>query len=137
MKPDATLVATLSRWLDATDIDRLELSGPGCALSFSRTGAPPAMPEAPRPAVDTVDIRAPSLGVFLDRPPLATRPFAELGEVVAAGEPLACLQVGALLLPVRAPRTGIVAARLAEPGALVGYGAPLFRLQPPLPGDSP
>ncbi|MGG5823478.1 acetyl-CoA carboxylase biotin carboxyl carrier protein [Falsiroseomonas sp. HW251] len=128
MKLDATLVATLSRWLDATDIDGLELSGPEGALTLGRAGAARIADAAPRQAAAPVAIAAPSPGVFLDRHPLAAHPFAETGDEVAEGEPLACLQVGALLIPVRAPGAGIVAERLAEPGTLVGYGTPLFRL---------
>ena len=128
MKLDAGLVATLSRWLDATDIDRLELSGPDGSLTLGRAGVAHAEPVAEAAAV--VEVVSPSLGIFLDRHPLAVQPLIEIGDEVAEGDPLGCLQVGALLTPVWAPRAGIVAERLAAPGALVGYGTPLFRLQP-------
>lgn len=136
MMLDATLVATLSRWLDETDIDGLELSGPEGSLTLGRAGAARTEDAAPDEAAAPVEIAAPSPGVFLDRHPLAAHPFAEIGDEVAEGEPLACLQVGALLMPVRAPGAGIVAERMAEPGTLVGYGTPLFRLQP-LPHGEP
>jgi acetyl-CoA carboxylase biotin carboxyl carrier protein len=128
MKLDAGLVATLSRWLDATDIERLELSGPDGSLTLGRAGAAHPGPVAEAAAV--VEVVSPSLGIFLDRHPLAARPFVEIGDAVAEGDPLGCLQVGALLTPVRAPGAGVVAERVAVPGALVGYGTPLFRLQP-------
>ncbi|MGG5808252.1 acetyl-CoA carboxylase biotin carboxyl carrier protein [Falsiroseomonas sp. CW058] len=135
MKLDAALVATLSRWLDATDIDRLELSGPEGALVLGRAGAPPPGPAAPAEAAAPVS--SASVGVFLDHHPGAERPFVETGDEVAEGDPLGCLQVGALLMPVRAPVAGIVAERMAAPGTLVGYGTPLFRLQPLPSGDRP
>jgi acetyl-CoA carboxylase biotin carboxyl carrier protein len=134
MKLDATLAATLSRWLDATDIDRLELSGPDGTLVLGRAGVRPSVSAETQAAVE---VAAPSLGVFLDRHPLAARPFVESGEAVAEGGCLGCLRVGALLTPVRAPRAGLVAARLAEPGTLVGYGTALFRLHPLPEGDRP
>lgn len=134
MTLDPTIAATLSRWLDGTDISRLELSGPEGTLTLSRSGTAPI--PVPPPAT-SFDIKASSLGVFLDRHPLAAHALAEVGEAVAEGDPLACLEVGALLTPVRAPRAGIVTACLAQPGTLVGYGTPLFRLQPLPPADGP
>ena len=129
MKLDAALVATLSRWLDATDIDRLELSGPGVALTLGRAGVHQLQATPVEDAGQQVDVASPSPGIFLDRHPLASCAAAEAGDEVAEGDLLGCLQVGALLIPVRALAAGLLAARLAEPGTLVGYGAPLFRLQ--------
>ena len=137
MKLDATLVATLSRWLDGTDIDRLELSGPDGSLTIGRAGASHVQAAAPEDLATAFDVASPSLGVFLDRHPLAAQAFVEIGDEVAEGDPLGCLQIGVLLTPVRAPKTGIVTERPAEPGVLVGYGAPLFRLQSLPPADRP
>jgi acetyl-CoA carboxylase biotin carboxyl carrier protein len=133
MTLDPALVATLSRWLDATDIDLLELSGPDGALTLGRGGvARMAVAEA-----GPTEVLATSPGLFLDRHPLAARAAVEVGEEVEAGELLGCLRVGTLLLPVRAPASGLVVAVLATPGALVGYGTPLFRLQPLPQGERP
>jgi acetyl-CoA carboxylase biotin carboxyl carrier protein len=134
MKLDAALATTLSRWLDGTGIDRLELSGPEGSLVLGRAGL--AQFGAPDAAA-TTDVAAPSLGVFLDRHPLHPDPVAAIGEEVAAGDPLGFLQVGALLTTVRAPSAGIVSERLAAPMELVGYGTPLLRLQALQPGDRP
>lgn len=133
MTIDAAFVATLSRWLDATDIDQLELSGPEGTLALGRASVARVAPAAPVEVPAAV--RAPSLGLLLDRHPLAADPLVEVGDAVAAGDILACLQVGALLMAVRAPRAGIVAACLAAPGTLVGYGTPLFQLHPLPDGD--
>jgi acetyl-CoA carboxylase biotin carboxyl carrier protein len=137
MTLDAVLIAILSRWLDGTDIDRLELSGPDGTLTLARAGVAALQAPASGEGAASIDIRAPSLGVFLDRHPLAACPFVAIGDEVTQGDLLACLQVGALLMPVRAPGAGIVAARLAEPGALIGYGTPLFSLHPLHPGERP
>jgi acetyl-CoA carboxylase biotin carboxyl carrier protein len=135
MTLDAALVATLSRWLDATDIDRLELSGPEGALTLARTPGPAPQAAAPGDAARSGDVVSTSLGVFLERHPLAVRPFVEIGDAVAQGDMLGCLRVGALLTPVPAPAAGIVTHRLQAPGTLVGYGTPLFRLHPLHPGE--
>jgi acetyl-CoA carboxylase biotin carboxyl carrier protein len=134
MTPDDAFVATLRRWLEATDIDQLELTGPSVSLLLRRAGGG-AAPLAAGPAL--VEVRAASPGLFLDRHPLSGRPLVETGEEVAAGDDLGCLRVGALLLPVRAPQAGLVAARPCTPGTLVGYGDTLFRLRPLPPGDAP
>jgi len=38
------------------------------------------------------------------------------------------LQIGALLVPIEAPREGIVANLLVEDGTLVGFGTGIIRL---------
>jgi hypothetical protein len=39
--------------------------------------------------------------------------------------------VGHILLPFRAGRSGVLIRLLAEPGALVGFGDPLFEIELP------
>jgi acetyl-CoA carboxylase biotin carboxyl carrier protein len=41
---------------------------------------------------------------------------------------VALLRIGLLLCPVVAPAAGVLGAPLAEDGAMVGYGTPLFPL---------
>ncbi len=135
MTLDAAMISTLSGWLDATDIDGLELSGPQGSLRLVRgkiASQPLAHPQAQGASVVT----AQSVGVFLDRCPLASEPAATVGDQVAAGALIGCLRVGPLLLPVRAPSDGVVAERLQNPGQSVGFGAPLFRLEALLPGEA-
>ena len=83
--------------------------------------------------VETVGRGSPSpgIGVFLHAHPLhddaAGRRRRPRG---ARARRSACCRIGALLLPVPAPRDGIVAALVAQDGALVGYGDPLFDFLP-------
>jgi acetyl-CoA carboxylase biotin carboxyl carrier protein len=119
----------LAQWLDGTDIDVLELSGPARHIRLRRgvnaveLQAQPAAPQA-SPTV----VRASSVGVLLHAHPLRDVPLVRTGDAVAAGQPLALLQVGAVLLPVAAPHAGTVARVLAAYGAVVGYGEPLVEL---------
>lgn len=41
-----------------------------------------------------------------------------------------CTEIGSLLLPVCAPRDATLAATLIAHGTTVGYGTPLFELEP-------
>lgn len=126
----------IAGWLAATDIALLELRMPGGVVRLGwRNGAVKVLgdDEAPLAAADTFTVTAPSVGVFLTAHPVdrgTAVPLARVGGRVEAGQALGLLQVGVLLLPVVAPRAGIVAALRARTGATVGYGTPLVDLRP-------
>ncbi|MBU6498255.1 MAG: hypothetical protein KGQ40_06985, partial [Rhodospirillales bacterium] len=103
----------------------LELSGPGVALRLCQERG------AVRAAAAPADVlAAPAPGVFLPSHPLQGAPLAPAGTVLAAGDPVGLLRIGALLLPVPAPRRAMAGATLAEAGQAVGYGDPLIELHP-------
>jgi acetyl-CoA carboxylase biotin carboxyl carrier protein len=125
-------VRQLSAWLQATDIDMLDLQGPDERLCLRRNGGkievvPAVVREPFRPL--TV-VRAESVGVFLHEHPQRGEPLATSGARVRAGQALGLLQIGALLLPVTAPHDGTVEGALVAPGKAVGYGTPLIELRP-------
>jgi acetyl-CoA carboxylase biotin carboxyl carrier protein len=125
-------VQQLSAWLAATDIDLLELHGPGEHLCLRRDGA--RVEVVPGDAVqDGPESRAvasaASPGVFLHGHPLRGETLASPGTVARAGQVLGLLQIGVLLLPVTAPAEGVVQAMLVAQGVTVGYGAPLVELR--------
>jgi acetyl-CoA carboxylase biotin carboxyl carrier protein len=126
-------VDQLCAWLADTDIALLELTSPTRTLRL--------LHDDTRVTVETVDgpdglcqpalvVRAAAPGRFLQQHPLRDRALAVVGEDVAADAPLGLLQIGPLLLAVSAPSTGIVTDVLALHGTIVGYGTPLFELQP-------
>lgn len=128
----------LSTWLAATDIAMLELRGPDGHIRLRHDGAGVESIEDAAPAlVDTTSAPAPllavaacSVGVFLHGHPLHTTPLARPGASVRAGQPLGLLQIGSLLLPVTAPKDATVIGPLIAHGETVGFGAPLFELEP-------
>jgi acetyl-CoA carboxylase biotin carboxyl carrier protein len=131
-------VAIIGAWLAATDIGELELSGPDGHLRLRR-GGPSAVPgrggpeEAVAPPHDGSGedaVASPGFGLFLHAHPLRDAPLVRPGDRVMAGQVLALLKIGALLLPVRAPREGVVTTVLATEGSLVGFGDPLVALSP-------
>jgi acetyl-CoA carboxylase biotin carboxyl carrier protein len=126
-------VDQLCAWLAETDISVLELTSPTRTMRMLHDGT--------RVTVDIVDetdathqpallVQAPAPGIFLQQHPLRDRAIAAIGDDVAADAPLGLLQIGPLLLPVSAPSTGTVTDVLAQHGTIVGYGTPLFELQP-------
>ena len=74
-------------------------------------------------------VRAGSVGVVLLAHPLRTQPLVGVGQAVAAGQALALLRIGDVLLPVAAPRSGVVARIVAADGSAAGYGDPLVEIE--------
>lgn len=127
----------LSESLDEAGIGLLELRGPGVLLRLGRDAAdaasacpssvatPNASPSKPS---HRVTVNAPSAGVFLHAHPMQSIPLAPVGVPVRAGAPIGLLRIGALLLPVWAPRAAVVTSLRVADGTLVGYGTPLVDL---------
>jgi acetyl-CoA carboxylase biotin carboxyl carrier protein len=125
----------LCAWLAETDIGLLELKSLTTTLRLLQDGAAAAIKslngaEATQPRQPALVVRAPGPGIFLDRHPLREGATAPVGAEIVAEAPLAFLQVGPLLMPVPAPLTATVTDVLVRPGTVVGYGTPLFNLQP-------
>jgi acetyl-CoA carboxylase biotin carboxyl carrier protein len=119
----------------AAGVARLELTGPGVRLVLARgaSAEPRAIgneAETAAPEAETVAVSAPGVGTFLRAHPLHDRPLAADGDAVGAGQALAVLQVGPLLLPVVAPTAAVVVEAAVEDGTLVGYGDRLLDLLP-------
>lgn len=125
------LAETLAALLARTDIDVLEYTTPQGRLVLQRdaSGAVRQAPARQPAARETGVIRAPGLGRLLHRHPAQAAPLTAPGERLQAGQMCALLQVGSLLVPVVAPRGGMVVEWLAGEGDLVGYGAALLRLR--------
>lgn len=129
-------VRQLSEWLAGTDITLLELSGPGKTIRLRRGGATadtqpvPAVPAPAQPvAAPPTVVRAGTVGIVLHAHPVRAEPLVRPGQEVAAGQPLALLKIGLLLLPVPAPRAGKVCRMVAADGAPVGFGDALVELE--------
>ena len=128
------LARQLAQWLAGTDIELLELSGPGRFIRLRRgdAGVQPDMTAAPglievhSPTATLV--RAHSVGVLLHTHPLREEPLVRVGDEVANGQALALLKAGSILLPVTAPRAGVVLRVMAADRTIVGWGEPLFEL---------
>jgi len=129
-------VCQLSQWLAGTDITLLELSSPDKCIRLRRNGngavsepvrqsRPSKEASAPAPTV----VRAGSVGVVLHSHPLRTEPLVRPGQEVAAGQTVALLKIGLVLLPVPAPRAGTIRRIAAAHEATVGFGDALVELE--------
>jgi acetyl-CoA carboxylase biotin carboxyl carrier protein len=87
----------------------------------------PAAHVTPQPLTGTV-VESPSVGLFWRSPAPGAPPFVEAGTHVAAGDTLAIVEVMKLMNHVVAAEPGTVQAVLAENGARVEYGQPLFTI---------
>ena len=128
MRPDE--LAEVAAAMRAVGIARLELEGPNVHLVLGRGAAPVPEDAATDANAEVIAVTAPGVGTFLRAHPLHDRPLADSGEMVAAGQAVAVLQVGALIVPVAAPVGGLIVDATAEDGGLVGYGDRLFDLLP-------
>jgi acetyl-CoA carboxylase biotin carboxyl carrier protein len=133
--------AELCAWLAATDIESLELRGPGTCLRLRRgaSGVEASASDAQAPvgssvvvpageAAKPILVRAPCVGVLRHRHPLQDVPLAAAGQPVVTGQALALLQIGPTLVPATAPRDAVVARIVARDGEAVGYGDALVEL---------
>jgi acetyl-CoA carboxylase biotin carboxyl carrier protein len=73
-------------------------------------------------------ISAPLVGTFYRAASPGEAPFAEVGDVVTAGQQVAIVEAMKLMNAVEADRPGTVAAVLVENGEMVEYGQPLVVL---------
>lgn len=129
----AAPVVQLAEWLQGTDIGLLELRGPGQTVRLSRQpsgevreiAAPAPMSQA---SATATLVRAGSVGVVLLTHPLRSDPLVQAGQQVAAGQTLALLQIGLVLLAVPAPHAGVVGRIVCPHQSAVGFGAPLLEL---------
>lgn len=128
-------VRQLCEWLQGTDIGLLELRGPGQSIRLSREPSGEVREVAPAatasPAVrrgSTSVVRAGSVGIVLHTHPLRTEPLVQPGQQVAAGQAVALLQIGQVLLAVPAPRAGVVRRIVSTQELAVGFGTPLLEL---------
>ena len=76
----------------------------------------------------TFDVTTQAMGVFLPSHPRRSQAALKPGDEVAAGAIVGFLQSGSTLVPVVAGTSGRVMAIIAQPGSLLGYGAPVLTL---------
>lgn len=74
-------------------------------------------------------ISSPSMGVLRLTHPQRDKPFVALGSEIKEGQIIAFLQNDDLLDEIRANRSGVLAATVAEEGQVVGFAQPLFELR--------
>ncbi|MBX4864806.1 acetyl-CoA carboxylase [Rhizobium bangladeshense] len=133
---DPATIALLTEALTAAGVDGLEISRPGGQLRIvvagkdgARISSTEATPPAPAlaPGSASAVVKAPMAGRFCVEHPATSAP-KNLPRSVSDADIVGFVGVGHILLPLRAGRSGVLTKLLAEPGALVGFGDPLFEI---------
>ena len=147
MQVDVDLVRQLAELLDTTQLTEIEVEDGERKIRVARKAAAVAAPVhyAPAPAVaapaagappqvDTAGpsapshanaVRSPMVGtVYLSAEPGA-KPFAAVGQSVAAGDTLLIVEAMKVMNPITAPSAGTVKAVLVENGQPVEFDQPL------------
>jgi acetyl-CoA carboxylase biotin carboxyl carrier protein len=137
-------VAEITRLLEQSGFDELDLEINGFRIHLARNGAstgPAPEPSKPAPAIPVpapsaraaaapglIDVAAPLLGTFYRAPRPGAPPFVDLGSPVEADTIVGIIEVMKLMTTVRAGARGVVREILVRDGELVEYGATLIRL---------
>jgi acetyl-CoA carboxylase biotin carboxyl carrier protein len=109
------------------------LYAPPAPAATVHVAAPVALPAA---AVAPVDagvsdlpeghvVKAPMVGTFYRASAPGAKPFVEVGQTVAAGDPLFIIEAMKLMNEIEADTAGVIKAILVENGQPVEYGQPL------------
>ncbi|OWV69606.1 acetyl-CoA carboxylase [Rhizobium sp. R634] len=131
---DPAIIASLTEALTAAGVDGLEISRPDGQLRIvisgeggARISSTKPTPRAPR--TGPVVVKAPIAGHFSVEHPATSAAPQTLPRSVSDADILGFIRIGHVLLPLRAGRSGVLTKLLAEPGALIGFGDPLFEIE--------
>lgn len=104
----------------------VKTAGMELRLRFAEGATVPAAP----PRADLMDITASLPGTVYLAPAPGSAPFAAIGATIGAGDTLLLVEAMKSMLPLTAPRAGIVAEVLVQDEATVTPGQVLIRLAP-------
>lgn len=133
---DPATISFLTEALTAAGVSGLEISWPSGQLRIviateNEAGIDVSVTSRPAPTAQPLAVvKAPMAGHFYPGSPSRPAATHRLPRSVSAADALGFLRVGPILLPLRAGRAGILTKQLAEPDALVGFGDPLFEIEP-------
>jgi acetyl-CoA carboxylase biotin carboxyl carrier protein len=105
---------------------------PASTLHFAQPPGPSGAPAAAPPPVDDKShvVTSPFVGTFYRRPNPDASAYVEQGQKVEKGAVLCIIEAMKLMNEIEADVAGVVVGVMAEDGAAVEYGQPLFRIAP-------
>ncbi|OCP35792.1 hypothetical protein [Ensifer sp. LC163] len=133
---DPATIAELTAALEAAGVDGLEIERPtqGVRILLARGRSPIVDRTAEdRSAVvpaSFVAVKAPMAGEFLSHDISRSAAPEDHPQEVESGDVIGFVKVGPILLPLAAPASGQIVRHVAEHGAIVGFGDPLFEIEP-------
>jgi acetyl-CoA carboxylase biotin carboxyl carrier protein len=99
------------------------------ASAAAREAAAPKPRKAAASAADPHIYAAPMFGLLHLTPAPDAKPYVTVGQPVTKGQQLGLIEAMKLFSPIHSDREGVIEAMLAEPGAEVSQGQPLFRFR--------
>ena len=150
MQVDVNLVRQLAELLDTTQLTEIEVEDGDRKIRVAHKAAAVAAPmhyaaapaplAAPAPAAplaapagdigagaDYADaVRSPMVGTAYLAAEPGAKPFAAVGQTVAAGDTLLIVEAMKVMNPILAPSAGTVTSILVASGQPVEFGQPLF-----------
>ncbi|SRR6266852_866877 len=143
---DNTLVRTLAALLAETGLSEIEYAvgdrrirvarnaaavslAPAAANAAAPAPSGAAAPAEPSLAAHPGAVKAPMVGTVYLSPQPEAPPFAKLGDMVSAGQPLLIIEAMKVMNQIRAPRAGRLAQILVEDGTPVEYGEVVMVLE--------
>ncbi|WFU12227.1 acetyl-CoA carboxylase (plasmid) [Rhizobium sp. CB3090] len=133
---DPSTIAALTDALTTAGLDGLEISRPGGNLRIvvsKESGAQVSLTGDAQPgfaAIPAATVKAPMAGQFYALHPSDSEGGECLPRTVADQDVIGFIRIGSVLLPIPAGRSGLLTKQLVEPDALVGFGDPLFEIEP-------
>jgi len=92
-------------------------------------GAPAAIPEPPPAEPAGHLVKSPMVGTFYRAASPGAKPFVEVGDTVAVGDPLCIIEAMKLMNEIESDQAGVVKEILVENGQPVEFGQPLVRVE--------
>jgi acetyl-CoA carboxylase biotin carboxyl carrier protein len=130
----------------------LEIEKEGMRIKLKKTGSPqegfsgpivlerstpaqalPAKTEpetGEKPAVKTVEIKAPMVGTFYRAPAPETPPYVEAGQTIEAGQVICIIEAMKLMNEIKSEIRGRILEILADNAEPVEFGQPMFLIEP-------
>jgi acetyl-CoA carboxylase biotin carboxyl carrier protein len=106
---------------------------PPAPIHVAAAGTPAGIPAAtaePPPAEPVGHlVKSPMVGTFYRAASPGAKPFVEVGDTVAVGDPLCIIEAMKLMNEIESDQTGVVKEILVENGQPVEFGQPLVRVE--------
>ena len=126
---DPKTIAFLTEALTAAGVDGLEISGPSGKLRIVVSVDGEVRRTEPTPTA-VMTMKAPIAGVFCSQHPSSSDAPEDLPRMVSNATVLGFLRLGPILVPLAAPKAGVLTRQFVADGALVGFGDTLFQIEP-------
>lgn len=104
-------------------------AGPAVAAAPVAAAAPAAGAVAAAPALEGAEITSPMVGTFYTRSSPEAPPLVNVGDRVSVGQTLCIIEAMKVMNEIKAERSGVICAVVAEDGSPVQFGDVLFRIK--------